>query len=227
MREPLLHLVKKCFGFTTVTMSSYTFRQKFDGVLAVGGEDISMMKAHYVRNFQQRDPFAAHIGRVCEENPTIPFLQSGKVFADNCFSNEYSRFIRHYGYAWALSMPIDKYRLTVYKENAAVDFSAEECDAMELLASLIRKRHPSVEAGAPANLGAAETMRDPDRFARTKCLGLSERELHVAHSLADGKSYQETADGLFISINTVRTHVCNIYRKLGIDNQYALYRLLR
>ena len=43
---------------------------------------------------------------------------------------------------------------------------------------------------------------------------LSERERVVLRYLATSMSYREIADDLFISVNTVKTHVKNIIRKL-------------
>jgi LuxR family maltose regulon positive regulatory protein len=48
---------------------------------------------------------------------------------------------------------------------------------------------------------------------------LSERELEVLHLIAAGLKYREVADRLFISVNTVRTHVKAIYGKLGVNNR--------
>ena len=38
-------------------------------------------------------------------------------------------------------------------------------------------------------------------------------------SLSDGNNYQEIADRLFISVDTVRHHIRNIYRKLHVHSQ--------
>lgn len=54
---------------------------------------------------------------------------------------------------------------------------------------------------------------------------LSQREMDVVKALSSGQKYQDIADTLFISVNTVRTHVKNIYRKLEIDNQRTLLYL--
>ena len=48
---------------------------------------------------------------------------------------------------------------------------------------------------------------------------LSERELEVLRLLAAGKSNQQIADALVISLNTVRRHVSNIFDKTGAANR--------
>ncbi|MCJ8290847.1 MAG: tetratricopeptide repeat protein [Crocinitomicaceae bacterium] len=48
---------------------------------------------------------------------------------------------------------------------------------------------------------------------------LSDRELEVMFLLADGKSNQDIANELFVSINTVKTHVLRIYEKLDVKNR--------
>jgi DNA-binding CsgD family transcriptional regulator/pimeloyl-ACP methyl ester carboxylesterase len=49
--------------------------------------------------------------------------------------------------------------------------------------------------------------------------GLSSREVEVLRLLAAGKSNQQIADELFISLNTVRRHVSNIFDKTGVVNR--------
>ena len=52
-----------------------------------------------------------------------------------------------------------------------------------------------------------------------KELGMSSRELEVLGLMADGLSNQEIADGLFVSLNTVKTHISNIYMKLNVQRR--------
>jgi len=56
---------------------------------------------------------------------------------------------------------------------------------------------------------------------------LSEREMEILRIIADGASNKEVAVRLGISVNTVRVHVHDIFRKLGIKSrtQAALYLL--
>jgi pimeloyl-ACP methyl ester carboxylesterase/DNA-binding CsgD family transcriptional regulator len=49
--------------------------------------------------------------------------------------------------------------------------------------------------------------------------GLSYREVEVLRLVATGKSNQEIADELVISMNTVRRHVSNIFDKTGVANR--------
>jgi len=48
---------------------------------------------------------------------------------------------------------------------------------------------------------------------------LTQREKEVLNHLADGYNYQEIADKLFISVDTVRHHIRNIYKKLHVHSQ--------
>ena len=48
---------------------------------------------------------------------------------------------------------------------------------------------------------------------------LTERELEVLRHIARGRSNQEIADTLFVSLNTVKTHTNNIYGKLGVKRR--------
>lgn len=48
---------------------------------------------------------------------------------------------------------------------------------------------------------------------------LTERELDVLNLIAKGCSNQEISDALFISLNTVKTHIKNIFQKLEVEDR--------
>lgn len=59
---------------------------------------------------------------------------------------------------------------------------------------------------------------------RKLTVGLTKRENEVLELVASGKSNQEVADILFISIKTVETHKANILDKLGLRNTAELVK---
>ena len=93
----------------------------------------------------------------------------------------------------------------------------------QLLASL-----KSVECGDAA-LSGSMTMRILEEFSQhgngtsreilSKNNALSQREVEILNEIAKGSSNDEIADKLFLSVNTVKHHVHNIFTKLGVDNR--------
>ena len=65
-------------------------------------------------------------------------------------------------------------------------------------------------------------VRAPRRRSSEPC-PLSGRELDALRGLAEGKVYKEIADELKLSASTVRTHLHNVYRKIGaVDRAQAV-----
>jgi DNA-binding NarL/FixJ family response regulator len=60
----------------------------------------------------------------------------------------------------------------------------------------------------------------PSRAARS--VPLSDRELEVVRSLARGRTNQEIASELFISLSTVKSHLSGIQTKLGVRNRVGI-----
>jgi ATP/maltotriose-dependent transcriptional regulator MalT len=56
---------------------------------------------------------------------------------------------------------------------------------------------------------------------------LTARESDVLGQLALGSSYTEIAKDLYITENTVKTHLASLYRKLGVDKRSAALRVAR
>jgi DNA-binding NarL/FixJ family response regulator len=88
------------------------------------------------------------------------------------------------------------------------------------------------EGGAPLTpLVAArilETLRGDGGSRPPAPVGLTERERDVLRELSGGASYQGTADALGMSLDTVRTHIRSIYRKLEVRSApQAVARALR
>jgi LuxR family transcriptional regulator, maltose regulon positive regulatory protein len=83
--------------------------------------------------------------------------------------------------------------------------------------------HPSVAARVPPFAQvprgvAPETRPAPPRIAEL-VEQLSERELRVLQLLPTHLSNQEIAGELYVSLNTVKTHLKSVYRKLGVSSR--------
>lgn len=50
-------------------------------------------------------------------------------------------------------------------------------------------------------------------------LGISKREHEVLELMAKGLSNQEIADKLFVSVNTIKTHLANLFAKLDVSRR--------
>jgi LuxR family transcriptional regulator, maltose regulon positive regulatory protein len=94
----------------------------------------------------------------------------------------------------------------------------------ELLSATLEARqrgHPGaagrVSVSYLAQLIAALAQEDASATVANERLPepLSERELEVLALVAAGASNQEIASKLFVSVSTVKTHINNLYRKLG------------
>lgn len=84
---------------------------------------------------------------------------------------------------------------------------------VELLASL----KEVYEGGAPMSPTIATMV--VKYFHLSKQTDLSNRELEILQLLCEGENYSAIAETLFISKNTVKGHIKNIYKKLHVNNR--------
>jgi DNA-binding NarL/FixJ family response regulator len=82
----------------------------------------------------------------------------------------------------------------------------------------LKKNHP-VES---ALTGKGETVEQ--LFSK---YNISNREQEIIHLICQGKTNKEIEDVLFISLQTVKHHIYNIYNKMGIKNRVQLTNMVR
>lgn len=79
------------------------------------------------------------------------------------------------------------------------------------------------EGGAPMSPSVAtkvlKMIAEQSPSAKVNTFNLSEREKEILSCLVKGMSYKLIADACFISIDTVRGHIRNIYEKLHVHSK--------
>ena len=104
----------------------------------------------------------------------------------------------------------------------AVGYLGKPCVGEGFLAQAIRDVHAG---GSPISSPIARKVLQAFQLMVKPVMQisvLSEREQEIVHILATGRTYKDIANALFISIETVRTHIRNIYRKLKINSRAEL-----
>ncbi|NQX60192.1 response regulator transcription factor [Paenibacillus qinlingensis] len=67
--------------------------------------------------------------------------------------------------------------------------------------------------------GGSSSEDKEESSVRVETYGLSERELQVLHSIADGLNNREIAEKLFLSEGTVKNYISNIYSKMDVRDR--------
>ncbi|MGX7667527.1 response regulator [Flavobacterium pedocola] len=76
------------------------------------------------------------------------------------------------------------------------------------------------QGGAPMSVNIARMV--VESFQQKPHNDLTQRENEVLSLLSQGKSYATIADTLCLSVNTIKTHVKNIYEKLQVSSKEEL-----
>jgi len=82
-----------------------------------------------------------------------------------------------------------------------------------------------MEGGGPMSAGIAKlVIRSFQKNADTP---LSKRETEVLEGISEGKSRSKIAKDLFIDLETVKTHIKNIYNKLNVNSKEDALKVAR
>lgn len=99
-----------------------------------------------------------------------------------------------------------------------IDKQSSEVDLQEVLDSV-------VAGGGYMTPAIAKKVMDTFKSPRNNFENLTEREKDITEGILEALSYKLIADKYNISVDTVRMHIRNIYRKLNINSKAELFKL--
>ncbi|MBU8891193.1 MAG: helix-turn-helix transcriptional regulator [Bacteroidales bacterium] len=92
----------------------------------------------------------------------------------------------------------------------------------DIIPLLILNRYLNKNYVHPVNIVSGDT-----RESFIEKFSISKRETEIVNEIILGRSNKEISDRLFISLQTVKDHIHNIYLKTGIKNRVQLTNLIR
>ncbi len=110
-------------------------------------------------------------------------------------------------FSYTISTKMRDYLVQIDSSNKKIELFEDEVSELR---SLLLKRTPAK---------IREHLIDADTINNYLLSPLSEREVEVLQLIATGKTNKVVADELHVSINTIKTHIKNIYEKLGASNR--------
>ncbi len=113
----------------------------------------------------------------------------------------------------------DNYAIQAF-EVSALDYLMKPVTAQRLAKTLdkVRRNNRSGTAGSSMEALRRDQDQAPDTELSLKEI-LTEQETRILRLIAKGLSNKEIADRLHITGETVKSHIKNVYRKLGINNR--------
>jgi DNA-binding NarL/FixJ family response regulator len=112
--------------------------------------------------------------------------------------------------------------LTVYEQellifralgNGAAGYMTKNTPPEKIMSAI----HEVMEGGGPMSAHVAKMVINS--FKRNEASPLTRRETEILEQIATGKSRKRIAQELFIDLETVKSHIKNIYQKLNVHSK--------
>jgi DNA-binding NarL/FixJ family response regulator len=175
--------------------------------------------ARYVSSGDAADPFSPrHVADLRAAVATIRDVINGRALEHS----DYERFLRAHGLGDQAALYLRAAGAIVGGVTLLRDADAPPFEPHEL--GLLRRLQPLLEH---VYVEAHEPSLASDRHGALLMVTLTAREAEVAELVGAGATNAEIARALYMSLGTVKTHLRQIYSKLGVRNRTQLAILLR
>ena len=124
-----------------------------------------------------------------------------------------------------LSANDDKFTLTSALKAGALAYLSKDASREELISAIRMVANGKHYLGSQMHQAVFESLiTNKELSDHDKGSDLSDREKEIVRLFAEGNSYREIAEKLFISVRTVESHKKNILEKLHLENTIDLVK---
>lgn len=138
----------------------------------------------------------------------------------------YKKVYKPNNWHYALQIIIARHKeffgtITFYRTIGKENFQYDDIFVLDMLKDHLAYRLEKYTLGLEASM---EKMTISEAIIK---YGLTEREAMVLKELMLGKDNNAICEELIITINTLKKHILNIYRKMEIKNRVQLFKLVK
>lgn len=229
MRKEVLQLIKYAVPFNNANF--FLADQKSNGdvilrdlvnvnSLPTSDDDISDILNRYMKECSDID--STH-WLVKSKKPMAyritDFLSEASLESTNYYKEMFLPYNVHFGAQMVLAYEDESLGLlTLFRSKDEPNFSDAEIFFLDNL-----KEHLSIRLYQQAKTSAPSTTCSISTFIDK--YDLTRRECEILTLLFEGRTNEEIAQKLYISENTLRRHIYNMYSKIGIKSRWELYFL--
>lgn len=138
----------------------------------------------------------------------------------------YKKVYKPNNWHYALQIIIARHKrflgtITFYRTIGKENFHYDDIFMLDMLKDHLAYRLEKYTLGLETAIDKLTISETIDKY------DLSKREATVLKELMSGKNNTEICDELFITANTLKKHILNIYKKLGIKNRVQLFKMVK
>ena len=116
--------------------------------------------------------------------------------------------------------------ITLFRKKESGDFSDDDVFWLELLQTHISRKLYEIKHGREhIKEGIKASDKENAMLSKQEDMKMTSREQEIVNYILEGYTNEELAEELYISVNTVKKHLANIYLKLGIKSRWELLKL--